>query len=97
MAAYEHCTVEKDGKLLIVTINRSDRMNAVHPPANEELAQVFDDFAADPELWVAIITGAGDRAFCAGNDLRWQAEGNRLTVPATGFGVSPRAGTSTSR
>ena len=70
MAAYEHCTVEKDGKLLIVTINRPDRMNAVHPPANEELAKVFDDFAADPDLWVAIITGAGDRAFCTGGDLK---------------------------
>jgi enoyl-CoA hydratase/carnithine racemase len=85
MADYQYCTVERDGRLLIVTINRPDRMNAVHPPANEELARVFDDFAADPELWVAILTGAGDRAFSAGNDLRWQAEGNRLTVPATGF------------
>ena len=83
--AYEHCTVERDGRLLIVTINRPQRMNALHPPANDELAAVFDDFAADPELWVAILTGAGDRAFSAGNDLRWQAEGNRITVPATGF------------
>lgn len=85
MADYQYCTVERDGRLLIVTINRPERMNAVHPPANEELAGVFDDFAADPELWVAILTGAGDRAFSAGNDLRWQAEGNKLTVPATGF------------
>ncbi len=85
MADYQFCTVERDGRLLIVTINRPDRMNALHPPANEELARVFDDFAADPDLWVAILTGAGDRAFSAGNDLRWQAEGNRLTVPDTGF------------
>ncbi|MEY2884893.1 MAG: carnitinyl-CoA dehydratase [Pseudomonadota bacterium] len=83
--AYEHCSVERDGRILIVTINRPDRMNALHPPANAELAQVFDDFAADPELWVAILTGAGERAFSAGNDLRWQAEGNAVTVPATGF------------
>jgi enoyl-CoA hydratase/carnithine racemase len=85
MADYQHCTVERDGRLLIVTMNRPERMNALHPPANEELAAVFDSFAADPELWVAILTGAGDRAFSAGNDLRWQAEGNKLTVPATGF------------
>eukprot|EP00439_Symbiodinium_sp_Y106_P089707 s1_g2243.t1 len=85
MADYEHCTVEKDGHLLIVTMNRPDRMNALHPPANFELAKAFDDFAADPELWVAIITGAGDRAFSAGNDLKWQAEGNKLEVPPTGF------------
>jgi enoyl-CoA hydratase/carnithine racemase len=58
----------------------------VHPPANFELARVFDAFAADPELWVAIVTGAGDRAFCAGNDLKYQAAGNKVEVPASGFG-----------
>mgnify|MGYP006287093497 CR=1 FL=1 len=52
----QYCTTERDGHLLIVTINRPERMNALHPPANAELAQVFDDFAADPDLWVAIIT-----------------------------------------
>ena len=83
--AYEHARTERDGKTLIVTIDRAERMNALHPPANAELAQIFDDFASDPELWVAILTGAGDRAFCAGNDLRWQAEGNAVTVPPTGF------------
>lgn len=81
----EFCTTERDGHILTVTINRPERMNALHPPANAELAQVFDEFAADPDLWVAILTGAGDRAFSAGNDLRWQAEGNRLTIPDSGF------------
>ncbi|MDO8839588.1 MAG: enoyl-CoA hydratase-related protein [Parvibaculum sp.] len=81
----EFCTAARDGHLLIVTINRPERMNALHPPANFELEGIFNDFAADPDLWVAIITGAGERAFSAGNDLRWQAEGNKLEVPATGF------------
>ena len=36
-------------------------------------------------LWVAIITGAGDKAFSAGNDLRFQAEGGKMEVPETGF------------
>ncbi len=83
--AYEFCTAERDGRVLTVTINRPERMNALHPPANAELAAVFDDFAVDPELWVAILTGAGERAFSAGNDLRWQAEGNAITVPPSGF------------
>ena len=83
---YEHITVERDGRTLIVTINRPERMNAMHPPANAELDAAFNDFAADPDLWVAIITGAGERAFSAGNDLRWQAEGNAITVPPSGFG-----------
>ena len=65
----EFCRTERDGRLLIVTIDRPEVMNAIHPPANAELEKVFDDFAADPDLWVAIITGAGDRAFSAGNDL----------------------------
>jgi crotonobetainyl-CoA hydratase len=83
--AYEHCSVEREGRVTIVTINRPDRMNALHPPANAELETIFNDFAADPEQWVAILTGAGPRAFSAGNDLRYQAEGNAVTVPKTGF------------
>lgn len=84
--AFDFCNVERDGRITIVTINRPEVMNAVHPPANFELAQVFDDFAADPEQWVAIITGAGDRAFSAGNDLKFQAAGNEVTTPPSGFG-----------
>jgi len=84
----EFCTAETDGRILTVTINRPERMNALHWMANEELATVFDDFQADPELWVAIITGAGDRAFSAGNDLKYQAQeagGEMKAGPATGF------------
>lgn len=83
--AYEFAKTEKDGHLLLVTINRPDVMNAVHPPANFELEQIFNEFAGDPELWVAIVTGAGDRAFCAGNDLKYQAMGGKMSVPPTGF------------
>jgi crotonobetainyl-CoA hydratase len=70
---------------LIVTINRPERMNALNPPASLEIAKVIDEFVADPDLWIAIITGAGDRAFCAGNDLIYQAEGNKIEWSATGF------------
>jgi enoyl-CoA hydratase/carnithine racemase len=81
----EFCDVERDGRLLLVTIRRPEVMNALHPPANQELARVFDDFEKDPELWIGIITGAGDRAFSAGNDLKFQAAGNRVPMPETGF------------
>jgi crotonobetainyl-CoA hydratase len=77
--------VERDGRLLIVTINRPERMNALHPPASFEIAQTINEFVADPDLWIAIITGAGDRAFCAGNDLRYQADGNKIEWSQTGF------------
>jgi enoyl-CoA hydratase/carnithine racemase len=81
----EFCRVEKEGRLTIVTIERPDVMNALHPPGNFELAEAFDDFAADPEQWVAIITGAGDRAFSAGNDLKYQASGGKMGGPKSGF------------
>jgi enoyl-CoA hydratase/carnithine racemase len=86
MVSYEFCRTEREGNLLVVTINRPEVMNALHPPANFELAQVFDNFAGDPELWAAIITGAGDKAFSAGNDLKYQAAGNPMSSPPTGFG-----------
>jgi enoyl-CoA hydratase/carnithine racemase len=83
----EFCKAERDGRLLTVTIDRPEVMNALHPPANLELEQVFNEFCADPELWVAIITGAGDRAFSAGNDLKFQAQSDgKLAAVATGFG-----------
>jgi acetyl-CoA C-acetyltransferase len=82
---YEHVLVRRDGHLLEVTINRPDALNALHPPANAELDEIFDAYFADPELWVAILAGAGDRAFSAGNDLVWSASGKPLTVPINGF------------
>src|SRR5918999_4162935 len=82
----EFCETQRDGHVLTVTINRPEVLNALHPPANAELAAVWDDFATDRDLWVAIITGAGDRAFSAGNDLKYQAAGGDMSgQPATGF------------
>ncbi|MEM7005728.1 MAG: enoyl-CoA hydratase-related protein [Pseudomonadota bacterium] len=85
MSEENFVNVREEGHVLIVEMNRPERMNALHPPANEALGKVFDDFASNPDLWVAIITGAGDRAFSAGNDLRWQAEGNPIYTPESGF------------
>ncbi|MES2095630.1 MAG: enoyl-CoA hydratase-related protein [Pseudomonadota bacterium] len=84
------CIVEREGALTIVTINRPDAMNALDPETNAELAEIFDAFAADPDQWVAIVTGAGDRAFSSGNDLketaRRMARGEPLETPVSGFG-----------
>src|SRR5689334_3488639 len=84
--AFEFVRYEKRNRIAYVTINRPEVMNALHPPANEELARVWDDFAADPETWVAILTGAGDRAFSAGNDLKWTAQHGVPRMPEGGFG-----------
>ncbi|MGE5263715.1 MAG: enoyl-CoA hydratase-related protein [Acidobacteriota bacterium] len=72
--SYEFIKVEKKGHVTFVTINRPEVMNALHPPASQEMDHAFDEFAADPDAWIAILTGAGDKAFSAGNDLKWQAQ-----------------------
>ena len=82
---YEHLLVRRDGHLLEVTINRPESRNSLHPMANDELDHVFDAYFADDELWVAILTGAGEKAFSAGNDLIYSASGQPMWVPKNGF------------
>src|ERR1700716_4079285 len=67
--------VTRKGPVTIVTLSRPEVYKALHIDAHFELNKIFDDFSADPEQWVAIVTGAGDKAFCAGNDLKWQGGG----------------------
>jgi enoyl-CoA hydratase/carnithine racemase len=85
---FEFIEYEKQGRLARVTFNRPEVMNALHPPAHEELSAVFDDFAEDPECWVAILSGKGEKAFSAGNDLKYSAThpGEPLNLPRGGFG-----------
>ena len=84
---HQYCKVETIDHLMIVTINRPDARNALNPPANHELGEVFDTFENGPNYRVAIVTGAGEKAFCSGADLkdadRMQAGG---FVPPSGFG-----------
>jgi enoyl-CoA hydratase/carnithine racemase len=82
---YKYSKLEKEGKLWIITLNRPEKMNALHSPAHFELEEIFNNFSSDDDAWVAIITGIGDRAFCAGNDLRYQAEGGKLERNPMGF------------
>ena len=82
----EFCKVAREGHLTIVTLDRPEVMNAMHYPAHLKLEKVWDDFAADPEQWVGILTGAGDRAFSAGNDLKYQAAGGKRGHVRSGFG-----------
>ena len=83
----EFVRYEKRGHVAWVTLNRPEVMNALHPPCHDTLEAIWNEFAADPELWVAVLTGAGDRAFCAGNDLKWTAQNaNRMPpMPKGGF------------
>ncbi|MFT4564549.1 MAG: enoyl-CoA hydratase/carnithine racemase [Gammaproteobacteria bacterium] len=82
----EFCTVSQQGSVTVITINRPAVMNSLHPPANFELESAVQAFEADAHARVAIFTGAGEKAFSAGNDLKYTAAGNKLEVPKTGFG-----------
>ena len=74
-----------EGRVLHVTLNRPHVLNALHPEAHFELAQIFDAFAADPNLWIAVIRGAGERGFCTGTDLKVRAQLGQDDYPPSGF------------
>lgn len=82
---YNFVKTNRDGNILTVTMNRPELLNAGHPPMHMEMHRVWEDFAADPDLWVAVLTGAGDKAFCAGMDLKFTASGKQGKNPPTGF------------
>src|SRR5579859_5614358 len=63
-------TIEKADRVTTLAMNRPAVMNAINPEMHAELQAAFDDFAADPGQFVAVVTGAGERAFCAGSDLK---------------------------
>ncbi len=87
--AYEYVLYEKKDRIAYITINRPEAMNSINPPTTEELWEVWCDFRDDPDVWVAILTGAGERAFSAGNDLKYQAthpEARGMMSPPGGFG-----------
>ncbi len=79
----EFCRAERALHVLTVTIDRPHVRNALHRQATDELDQVWAMYEADPDLRVAILTGAGDRSFCAGDDMKASSEHEETQ---TGFG-----------
>lgn len=65
---------EKRDKIAIITINRPNKLNAIDPQTNQAMVEAWEDFRADKNLWVAILTGAGEKSFCAGADLEYMAQ-----------------------
>lgn len=60
---------EKQGRVAVITINRPEAMNALTEEMVYALEEAFAEYNADKEVWAAILTGAGEKAFCAGMDL----------------------------
>ncbi len=73
---------EKEGKIAIFTINRPDAMNSLSAQVHKELTEAMIDFRDDPSLWVGIITGAGEKAFSAGADIKEFRSGSGTVEPA---------------
>ena len=65
----------KEGRIAIFTINRPEVLNALSPDSLWEMTEALNDFKNNKDLWVGIITGAGEKAFCTGLDLRSAAPG----------------------
>jgi crotonobetainyl-CoA hydratase len=78
--------LERRGHVGILTLNRPEALNAVNMPLTEAIAVAIDELEADDDVWVLVITGAGDRSFCAGADLKDIARGGGV-----GVGVGTRA------
>ena len=84
---------EKEGRIAIITINRPEAMNALNAEVQKGLQEAFVDFRDNDDLWVAIITGAGDRAFSAGADIKGFRPATEEEVKAAGEGAAERPDT----
>ena len=69
LSSYEHIEFRREGHVLVMTLNRPERLNAVHPPLRRELIRAFNELDDDDESRAVLMTGAG-RAFCAGGDVQ---------------------------
>ena len=88
---YTTIATEVADRVLTITLDRPDRLNAFTVPMQRELCAAFDEADADPEVRVVVVTGRG-RGFCAGADL--EIGGDTFDIdagsPATGGGGEPR-------
>lgn len=75
-------------RIAYITINRPEQRNAINPAVRKGLIEAFSDASVNPDVWIVVVTGAGDRAFCAGGDLKKNNENalqkKRHVVPMTG-------------
>ena len=61
---------EKKGRIAYITLNRPEVLNAENSQVKREMKEIFMDFQDDQEVWIGIVSGTGNRAFCAGSDVK---------------------------
>ena len=82
---YECIELEQRGHVAHLLLNRPDALNAITPEMHDELEDAFNQFAADDEQFLCVIRGAGERAFCAGSDLKSIAFAGARRYPEHGY------------
>jgi crotonobetainyl-CoA hydratase len=89
--AFEWLIVSQDGPVTTIVLNRPEVMNAIHMPMHHEMQAALDAFAADDSQRICVIRGAGERAFCAGSDLKYAVRAREAGIelqklyPARGY------------
>lgn len=81
MTTQKEVLYEVRGQCALITLNRPDQRNAINSAVCEQLFQAFRAFDADRALRVAILTGAGDKAFSSGRDLKESAQQEDMPLP----------------
>jgi enoyl-CoA hydratase/carnithine racemase len=76
----------------LVTLNRPQVLNALDVPAKERLAEIWQEIADDPAVRVAVLTGAGEKAFCAGSDIKEISRTGRMVTTDTLLRAIPGVG-----
>lgn len=83
---YQHIDVARSGGITRILLNRPEVLNAINQRMHDELQHAFDSFSNDGEQRIAVIRGAGERAFSAGSDLKAIAAAKKPNVyPASGY------------
>lgn len=90
MTDYETVLVERSDEIATIRLNRPDSLNAVNRRMHEELPHVWRALDDDPSVRVIIVTGAGDRAFCAGLDLKESTALDTPTIPSGSMRITAR-------
>jgi enoyl-CoA hydratase/carnithine racemase len=89
----QHVTYERDGAVVYITLNRSEKLNAITMAMHHAVMAAFRRFEADDDVYIAVLRGVG-RAFCAGRDLSESVESGKsptrgVDAAVTGYGIPP--------
>ena len=81
VAAAPGALVERRGNVMVVTINRPEARNAINAAVSIALGDALAEAQNDPDVWAVVLTGSGDRSFCAGADLKALSRGENIGHP----------------